>query len=214
MKRTAAPVLLSLAAAVAIPSPVLARAPKSRSRSCVGPRARVLARGPAVAVYETSARVTGTRPAIWACLAGHAGHMTLLAGTLLNARVSLEGFELAGHIAAYLETQRGVDTSQTNIVVVDVGARRVLRAQLAGDSGPFGEDWVGRFLVTSRGSVAWTSTSEERRGPAVVSVYAAPREGSSALLDRGAAIDAGSLSRSGTTLSWSDGGTVHTAPLP
>src|ERR1700729_1005477 len=103
MKRTMAAGLLGLAAAATIASPALAGAAPGRSRSCVGPRARVLARDAAVGVYEPRPRVTGARPAIWACLAGHAGHMTLLAGTLLNARVSLEGFELAGHVAAYLE---------------------------------------------------------------------------------------------------------------
>ncbi len=163
------------------------------------------------------AREKASPRAVLACLSGHHGHMTLLAPTRLNQHTSLSRFELAGHVAAYLETQFGVDSGTTKLVVVDVGARRVLHAIEAGsyvDAGFVFDEALVRFLVTSHGSVAWTVTREDHRGPAVESVWAVAREGAPALLDTGQAIDAGSLARAGATLSWSDGGALRTAPMP
>ncbi len=177
----------------------------------------MLARSAAVRVYETRPRSAREPRAVLACLSGHRGHMTLLAPTQLNLHTSLSRFELAGHVAAYLETQFGVDSGTTKLVVVDVGARRVLHAIEAGsyvDAGLVFSEAVIRFLITSRGSVAWTVTRDDRRDPALESVWAAPREGPPALLDSGEAIDAGSLALAGTTLSWTDAGAQRTAPMP
>jgi hypothetical protein len=183
---------------------------------CAPPRARVLARSAAVRVYETRPPA-GEPRAVIACLAGHRGHMTLLAATRLNLHTSLARFELAGHVAAYLETQLGVDSASTKLVAVDVGTRRVLHAIEAGsyiDGGLIFDEAVIRFLVTSGGSIAWSVTREDHRETVVESVWAAPREGAPALLDSGPAIDAGSLSLAGTTLSWTDAGSERTAPMP
>ena len=101
--------------------------------------------------------------------------------------------------------------------MVDVGARRVLHSIRAGsyaDAGLIFREAVQRFIVTSRGSVAWTATRSEHGRPGPASVHAASREGEPVLLDSGEAIDAGSLALSGSTLSWSDAGTERTAPLP
>ena len=177
----------------------------------------MLARGAALRIYETRPRSAAEPRAVLACLAGHRGHMTLLAPTQLNRHTSLARFVLAGRVAAYLETQFGVDAGTTKLVVVDVGARRVLHAIEAGsyvDAGLIFREAVIRFVLTSRGSVAWTVTREERGQAAVSSVWAAPRTGPPALLDSGGAIEAGSLSLSGITLSWTDGGSPRAAPMP
>jgi hypothetical protein len=177
----------------------------------------VLARGAAIRIYETRSRSAAQPRSVLACLSGHSGHMTLLAPTRLNLHISLGRFELAGHVAAYLATQFGVDSGTTKLVVVDVGARRVLRSIEAGsyvDAGLIFREAVIRYVVTSRGSVAWTVTREDRREAPLESVWAAPREGPAARLDSGPAIDAGSLALSRATLSWTDAGAQRTAPMP
>ena len=218
MRRASAALLMALAACVGgTPPAALATDSPRHAPSCAGRGARVLARSAALAIYETRPRTGGPPRAVLACLSGHRGHMTLLAPTRLNQHTSLARFELAGHVAAYLETQFGVDSGTTKLVVVDVGARRVLHAIEAGsyvDAGIVFAEAVIRFLVSSRGSVAWTVTREDHRGPAIESVWAVGREGAPALLDSGQAIDAGSLARAGTTLSWTDEGTQRTAPMP
>src|SRR5947209_3403917 len=168
MRRATVAALLTLAAGLG-PVPGAGAA----TASCAARGARVLARSPALRIYET--RPARGPHAVLACLAGHRGHMTLLAPTRLNLHTSLARFELAGHVAAYLETQFGVDSGTTKLVVVDVGARRVLRAIEAGsyvDAGLLFEEAVARFLITSRGSLAWAVTREDHRGPAVQSVWA------------------------------------------
>ena len=191
--------------------------PSGAAGRCVGGGAHVLARDRAVTVYETRARSASDPRAVWACLSGHSGHMTLLAPTRLNLHVSLQRVELAGHVAAYLLTEFGVDSGTTDLVVVDVAARRVLHAIQAGsyvDAGILGREAVERFVVTPHGSVAWSATRQDRGVPTVASVWAAPREGAAIALDSGEAIDAGSLSLAGTTLSWTDGGAQRTAAMP
>ena len=224
---TAAAIAAIAAGLVAIvPAPAASRAAHgarpagpapARGRSCLPPRARVLARNSSLGIYETRPASPGAPRGILACVAGHSGHMTLLAATRLNARTSLRSFELAGRVAAYLETQFGVDAGTTKLVVVDVGARRVLHSIQAGSYSAVGlttrED-VSRFFVTARGAVAWSATREEHRRPVGAAVFAAPREGRPAPLDSGPAIDAASLALSGATLTWTDGGVQRTAPIP
>ncbi len=217
MRHAIAAVLVALGVWLGAGSAAGAAPAGGRSGRCVGPGAHVLARDSAVAVYETRARTSGEPRAVWACLSGHSGHMTLLAPTRLNLHVSLQRVELAGHIAAYLLTQFGVDSGTTSLVVVDVAARRVLHAVQAGsyvDAGIVAREAVERFLVTPHGSVAWSATRRDRDLPAVGSVWAAPREGAPVLLEEGEAIDAGSLALAGTTLSWTDAGAQRAAAMP
>jgi hypothetical protein len=217
MRRGTAAALVTLAACLGAPPAALAGGPAVRARSCVPNGARVLARGSAIRIYETRSRSAAQPRSVLACMSGHSGHMTLLAPTRLNLHISLGRFELAGHVAAYLATQFGVDSGTTKLVVVDVGARRVLRSIEAGsyvDAGLIFREAVIRYVVSSRGSVAWTVTREDHREPPLDSVWAAPREGPAALLDSGPAIDAGSLALSGATLSWTDAGAPRTAPMP
>jgi len=218
MRSATAAAMAALAASLGAALPGAgAAAPGDRGRGCAAPASRVLARGAAMRIYETRPPAAGGARAVLACLAGHRGHMTLLAPTQLNRHTSLARFLLAGHVAGYLETQFGVDAGTTKLVVVDVGARRVLHAIEAGsyvDAGLIFREAVVRFVLTSRGSVAWSVTREDHHQGAVASVYAAPREGPPSLLDSGAAIEAGSLSLTGVTLSWTDGGSPRAAPMP
>ncbi len=217
MRRGTVAALATLAACLGAPPAGLARTPDGRARSCVPHGARVLVHNAAIHIYETRSRSAAQPRSVLACLSGHSGHMTLLAPTRLNLHISLTRFELAGHVAAYLATQFGVDSGTTKLVVVDVGARRVLRSIEAGsyaDAGLIFSEKVIRYLLTSHGSVAWTLTREDHSEPPLESVWAAPREGPAALLDSGPAIDAGSLALSRATLSWTDAGAQRTAPMP
>jgi hypothetical protein len=175
---------MALAAGVgAVPAEGVA--PAKHAATCAAPRTRTLANSDALRIYETRPRPGGPPRAVLACLSGHRGHMTLLAPTRLNQHTSLARFELAGHVAAYLETQFGVDSGTRKLVVVDVGARRVLHAIEAGsyiDAGLIFDEAVVQFLVSSHGSLAWTVTREEHRGPPVESVWAVGREGAHAAL--------------------------------
>lgn len=217
MRRGTVAALMTLAACLGAPPGARAGTPGPGARGCVPDGARVLARGAALRIYETRSRSAAQPRSVLACIAGHSGHMTLLAPTRLNLHISLGRFELAGRVVAYLATQFGIDSGTTKLVVVDVGARRVLRSIEAGsyvDAGLILREAVIRYLVTSRGSVAWTVAREDHRQPPLESVWAAPREGPAALLDSGPAIDAGSLALSGATLSWTDAGGQRTAPMP
>jgi hypothetical protein len=74
---------------------------------------------------------------------------------------------------------------------------------------------VVRFVVTPRGSVAWSLVQTEHRQQVGVSIYAAPREGAPpALLEAGADIDPSSLTLAGTTVRWTRAGTARAVPMP
>jgi hypothetical protein len=219
MRRSSAALLATtFACLAALAAAAAARAPERASaRRCFPSGATVLARDRYVWIYRTRARRAGEPAATMACLAGHTGHITLLAPTRLNLRSSLGPFELAGRVAAYLETEFGVDSGTTQLVVVDIGARRVLRSTGVGqyvDAGLIRSDRVVRFVVTPRGSVAWSLVQTEHRQQVGVSIYAAPREGAPALLEAGADIDPGSLSLAGRTVRWTRAGTARAVPMP
>lgn len=219
MRRFTAALLATAAACLAATAGAAsARVPeRTAARPCIPSGSTVLARNRYVWVYRTRARRAGEPAATMACLAGHTGHITLLAPTRLNRRSSLGPFELAGRVAAYLETEFGVDSGTTQLVVVDVGARRVLRSTGVGqyvDAGIISSEQVTRFVVTPRGSVAWSAVQTEHREQVGVSIYAAPREGAPALVEVGADIDPGSLTLAGTTLRWTRAGAAHTAAMP
>jgi len=211
--RLSARALLAALAALALWAPAAGGA--GRAHGCVPAGARVLARDAAVRVYET---VPKSGPLIAACLVGHTGHMTLLAPEPhVPLHRSLGRFALAGRIVAFLETQFGVDSGTSTLVVVDVGARRVLRAVAAGwyaDAGILDRRSVTRFVLTPRGSIAWISEQTRHEQLVEAAVYAAGREGSVRLLESGADIDPNVLRLSGATLSWSRAGSPRTATMP
>jgi len=62
--------------------------------------------------------------------------------------------------------------------------------------------------------VAWITTRRKARRLTDVTVSIAPPTGRVALLDEGLSIDPASLRLSGSTVSWTDGGTRRTARMP
>jgi hypothetical protein len=188
-------------------------------RPCVPARAHVLAKDAVVRVYEPAATYRGEAPsAIYACLAGHRGHMTLLPpNPQIHAHRSLGAFQLAGAVVGYIATQFGVDSGTTTLVVVDVASRRVLRSLEAGhyvDAGFILAEGVQQFLVSPRGSLAWISYRSEHRAPKEYAVHAAAPEQPPRVLDEGRDIGGSSLALAGGTLSWRHGADERSAPLP
>jgi hypothetical protein len=205
-----APAGLAAAVALALGAPAASGAP-----GCAPAGARILARDAAVRVYET---VPKNGRAIAACLVGHSGRMTLLAAQPHpGLHRTLSRFELAGHIVAYVETQFGVDSGTSTLVVADVGTRHILRSLEAGsyaDAGILDRRSVTRFVITTRGSIAWISEQTQHEQLVEVAVHAAPSRGPVVLLDSGRDIDPSSLRLSGSTLSWSRAGSQRSARMP
>ncbi len=126
-------------------------------------------------------------------------------------------FELAGDILGYSETQFGVDSGTTRVVIADVARRRIIRSIEGGnyvDAGLILSEGVDSFVLSSTGAVAWIRSRSEHRQLTDVVVYAAPRVGDASVLDKGTSIDPASLRLSGTTISWVDGGARRTAAMP
>ncbi len=214
MRRVSAAAVAAVAAVAAAGPPPAGAA----GRGCAPPGAKLLAHNRYLRVFEPARAVVSGPSAIEACLAGHTGHMTLLAADRPGpVHRSLGRFELAGRVLAFLVTQFGVDSGTTTLVVADIGARRVLRSQEAGsysDAGILFRRGVVKFLPTAHGSLAWTVEETHHQQLAGVDVYAAGRTGAPRLLESGTDIDPGSLALSGSTLSWSRAGTARTAPMP
>jgi hypothetical protein len=141
--------------------------------------------------------------------------------TLLSSRSqrhffgSVGQFVLAGDFVGYIETQHGVDSGTTTLIVVDVASRRTLHRVAAGhyvDAGFVFSEGVTDLVVSNRGSVAWITerrTLEEQRTVQVVGPT-----GIATVADASTTIGSASLRLSGHTLSWSDGGVRRTAPMP
>lgn len=143
--------------------------------------------------------------------------------TLLPARFqrhflgSVGPFVLAGDFVGYIETQHGVDSGTTTLIVVDVASRRKLHEIAAGhyvDAGLVFSEGITDFVVSNHGSVAWIverkkrGSFEEERTVQVVGPTGTPT-----IADASTTIDPMSLRLSGHTLSWSDGGVRRTTPM-
>lgn len=221
--------VVALGARKGTPAPASARSVpagpsvgSAATRPCVPRNAHVLAHDREVRVYELRpkhARRDFEPPTIDACLAGHTGHMTLLAPDphITFLRRGLDRFRLAGRILGYVESRSGVDSGTLQLTVVDVAARRVLRSLEAGswgDAGIISRVEISGFVLTSGGSVAWMTERTDHRQLVEVAVHGASREGPPSLLEAGPDIDPGSLSLSGSTLGWTRAGALHHVPMP
>jgi hypothetical protein len=147
--------------------------------------------------------------------------MTLLpAGSHRPFRLyqSVGRFVLAGDFVGYIETQSGVDSGTSALIVVDVASGRRLHEVAAGhyvDAGfVFSED-VTDFVVNNHGSVAWITERQKRGGfEEGRTVQVVGPTGITTVIDASTTIDPTSLRLSGHTLSWSDGGMKRTVPMP
>jgi hypothetical protein len=125
----------------------------------------------------------------------------------------------AAPVVAYVVGRlTGVDTSASELVVVDVSRRAVLREEPAGhsvDAGYVFSEAISDLVATGSGEVAWI---EQRRGVAVreprAAVMAAPRTGPAVVLGEGPDIAPESLYLTGNTVNWADGNETRGARLP
>jgi hypothetical protein len=195
------------------------RAPR---HGCPPLGAHVIAQDRVLRVYSTGARSSDAY-SVRACRRGASASMTLLSASPqrhFGLHHSVGRFVLAGDFVGYIETQFGVDSGTTTLVVVDVASRRTLHEIAAGhyvDAGFVFSEGVTDFVVSNRGSVAWI-TERGRRGfrgsLEERTVQVVGPTGIATVADASTAIEPTSLRLSGHTLSWSDAGVRRTAPMP
>lgn len=185
-----------------------------RSR-CAPAHSQTVARDRDVRVYSLADKVSrdyGT----YACLL-HTGSTVALAKPRRYRPDSIGHIVLAGTIVAYTDSTHGIDTGSTDIVVVNVAARRTLFT-IPGVGG-FIDACVISFrdvtdlVVTDRGSVAWIVRKGANCRTATFEVHSAHASGAQSLLEEGPAIVPGSLRVSGQTASWENGGQRRSASL-
>jgi hypothetical protein len=187
----------------------------STSPGCPAAGAKTIARDGSVRVYRV-----GPEGPVVACRMGHSGHMTLLAKPAPcchGLRGSVGSFQLAGPIVGYIETQFGVDSGSSKLILVDVASRRVLRSIDGGsyvDAGLILSERIASFALDSHGSLAWVASRSEHRQPAQLSVHDAAPHRPPATLDEGPSIDPHSLRLSNGRLSWSNAGVTRTVSIP
>jgi hypothetical protein len=175
--------------------------------------------GPASAhtlAADSLARVYSQRGKVYGC-AG-AGSRSYRLGT--SARSFAEGragpIALSGVEVAYGLTFYGVDTINAEVLVRKLTDGHVQRQHSAINE-PVGAEYfetVDDVVVKSDGSVAWIAhaTWIGSQGKSVTEVDKSDRTDQS-LLDSSASIDRQSLLLHGSTLSWMDGSSAHSATL-
>lgn len=186
---------------------------------CGPARAHTIARNAEVRVYVVSGKIDRSygktkiyekTKTIYACLGGRAGKVALAPTDHVVDHV-----ELAGTIVAYADTTIFIDTSDTDIDVVDItSGRRVTTVPDAGGFSVLSFQYVVDLVATRRGSVAWTIHAQSRNKKATYAVYRAEVSRPSRLLDKSRVIDPRSLRISGHTVSWVSAGRRRSAQLP
>lgn len=185
-----------------------------RSR-CAPPHSETVVRDRDVRVYSFAGKAPG-HEGTYACLL-HGGSTVALAKPRRYRPDSIGHLVLAGTIVAYTDSTHGVDTGSTDIVVVNVAARRTLFT-IPGVGG-FIDACVISFrdvtdlVVTDRGSVAWIVRKGVNCRTATFEVHSAHASGAQSLLEEGPAIVPGSLRVSVQTASWESGGQRRSASL-
>ena len=122
---------------------------------------------------------------------------------------------VAGKDVAYGLSSFGVDTVSSQVIVRDLGTGQQLRAAAPTNRIlPESFTSVDSIVVKADGATAWISQTSSviRHGSPVVQVWRADARGQS-LLDSGGSIDARSLRRSGSIVSWRNGSKVRSATL-
>jgi hypothetical protein len=185
-----------------------------RSR-CAPAHSQTVARDRDVRVYSLASKVSG-HEGTYACLL-HSGSTVALAKPRRYRPDSIGHIVLAGRIVAYTDSTHGIDTGSTDIVVLNLAARRTLLT-IPGVGGfidgcfiSFHE--VTDLVVTDRGSVAWIVRKGANCQTATFEVQSAHASGAQSWLEEGPAIVPGSLRVSGQTASWENGGQRRSASL-
>ena len=161
------------------------------------------------------ARVDSIGGQVYGCAVG-ATHRHRLGASIRTLREDRVGpVAIAGKVVAYGLSSFGVDTVSSLVIVRDLGNGQQLRAAAPTNRIlPESFTSVDSIVVKADGATAWISQTSSviRSGSPVTQVWRADAPGQS-LLDSGGAIDARSLRRSGSTISWRDGSKVRSARL-
>jgi hypothetical protein len=186
-----------------------AAAPPPLSR-CAPPGAHILAANRLHEVY-----VVGE--GAFACNPAEGPPIILEArGPETGGRVAVTRAALAREVVALVVSRSGVDTSCSEILVLDLAQGTNLRPPLAVgctvDAGFVAVHEVLALVASPRGSVAWALLGG-RAGAGRVSVLAAPHGRPVETLDPGPDVSPGSLRLSRGVVSWRDAGRGRSARL-
>ena len=161
------------------------------------------------------ARVYALGKSVYACAPGHGAPYRIGGSGPCNGSTHIGPVAVAGTIAAYGATQCGVDTGSATIVVRDVASRHQL-AVLASYSGPAHVEsyqWIGSVVANRSGAAAWI-VRESSIVAHSATIEVVRRAGSSTqVVASGSKISPSSLQLHGSTISWTNAGVRHTAPL-
>jgi hypothetical protein len=192
-----------------------AAAGRGQRARCTPPHSKTVARDRDVRVYSLAGKAPG-QGGTYACQL-RSGSTIALAKPRRYRPDSIGHVVLAGTIVAYTDSAHGVDAGSTDIVVVNVAARR--RLFTVPGVGGFVDACVISFrdvtdlVVTDRGPVAWIVRKGADCRTATFEVRSARTSGVQVLLEEGPAIAPGSLRVSGQTASWESGGRLRSASL-
>ena len=164
---------------------------------------------------DARARVYLARGQVYGCGAGHATAF-LLGERVGCLRGPLAGpFALVGARVAYGLDRCGVDTGSSMLTVqrLDTGQVLISRPALSRPVGVESYTSISRIVLSRGGAVAWIASGHSIGAHRQrTEVEALDRHGAR-VLDSGATIATGSLSLSGSTVRWRDGGRARSARL-
>ncbi len=127
-------------------------------------------------------------------------------------------YALSGRFVAWAQDYTSPIEQETSVAVLDLRTGKLRRNTHSGTPAPVypgvsqtADPYVDKTVVKADGSVAWVNTDDYSR-PAIHEVWKDDRTGKHRL-DRSSAIDPHSLTRTGSTITWVDGGMSRSARL-
>jgi hypothetical protein len=215
---SSAVVCIFLATFTILPS---ADATSAHRASCLPRRAHTVAQDRLVRVYALTTKnpANGTIESemTYACLLRTGKVVKLIEHEGGRFPGSVDNITLSGPIVAFTYTTHGIDTGNTDIVVVNVASRHQL-LKLPGvggdvDAGIISIRDIEDLLVTRNGSVAWITGKGRGRHVDTFQVYDALVGGTPILLEEGPEIAPNSLSLFHRRLTWDNAGQPHSTYL-
>ena len=196
--------------------------PAQRSR-CLPRGARTLAVDSGARVVAVGARTgpPGPGPAggerVFACLFTRGDFVRLGAPTAGLGEGGVGVVALSGTVVAYGESTGGIDFFDARVAALDIATGHQLFDLPAATSTGRPESFYGvdSIAISPRLSVAWIgSRSSIFETPVTYEVHTVLASGRQATLDCGPGISPGSLRLAQGTLTWTDGRSSRSAPLP
>jgi hypothetical protein len=198
-----------------------------RSLAAAVHRSNCLPRGAHTLAKDSSARVfsvhasqrgfPGLSRRVYACLFRRGIPVLLGKPSPLGFR-GVGPVALAGTTVAYADTTGGIDFFNTVVLELDLRTGRTRFSLPATTSTGTVESFyfVQALVLTPRGSAAWVGSKSSivNQTGTIYEVHRALASGATSLLDQGPRVDPASLRLSRGTVSWIDGGSPMSAPLP